>query len=161
MWIAMTDSFLSVVAPPATLDPTGELLLVRARAKGDIARVFPGTEEHHLPGRDYAWRALIPRRDVGMAIAARLVATDYGNFKNAVPENDRHDAYAQMWSAMFAFQRRRGAPEARRERSLFDGRGRWIGDAADRDPMGAFPPYADEKPRPKRRRRVAKGKGAA
>ena len=40
MWIALNDSFLSIVATPE--DP--DTLVVRARFKGDIEAVFPGAD---------------------------------------------------------------------------------------------------------------------
>ncbi len=158
MWLCMTDAFLSVVQPSSTEDPTGEMLLVRARLRGDIRRVFPGATERHVPGRDYAFRALIPRQQVALAVAKRVAGIDYGNVKGATQERDRHDAYAECWGAMFRLQGRRH-PELR-ERSLFS---RYRQDPFD--PRGVFDDaeVGLRSARPKRRRRKAHstGKGNA
>ncbi|TSE36891.1 hypothetical protein Tfont_01603 [Tepidimonas fonticaldi] len=101
MWICLNDAFLSIVAKDCPPDH----LLVRARRKGDIERVLPGvtvTESRHT---DYRWRAAVPRQRVVDAIAQRLLAIDYGNFKNSVTDRALHDAYARVWGAMYTLQR--------------------------------------------------------
>jgi len=103
MWIFLTDSFLSIVDKG---DSTGETLLVRARKQGDIERVFPQAQVIEGAGTDYRYRARIPRDQVADAIAEAVRNIDYGNFKNHVSENDRHDAYFDVWSAMNKFQER-------------------------------------------------------
>lgn len=103
-WICFTDSFLSIVADPVRKDT----LAVRARARGDIERVFPKAKVVCLPNRDYAFRAHLPRKVVADAIAKRVLDTPETNFKGGTPENDRHDAYVRCWQAMADFQERRG-----------------------------------------------------
>lgn len=104
MWIMMNNSFLSIVSPT----PDSPTLDVRARARGDIQRVFPGAKVVSIAGRDYAFRAHLPREVVAAAIADRLLNTDYANFKDSVAENDRHDAYFSVWGVMAQFQEDRG-----------------------------------------------------
>lgn len=104
MWIFLTDSFLSIVDKG---DQTGSTLLVRARRQGDIERVFPQAQVIEGAGTDYRYRARIPRSQVADAIAEAVRKIEYGNFKNEVAENDRHDAYFDVWSAMNKFQERR------------------------------------------------------
>ncbi|CAB3657837.1 hypothetical protein LMG27174_01510 [Paraburkholderia rhynchosiae] len=62
MWICLSDSFLFRVAS----DQDRTALMVGARRRGDIEAVFgdkyPITT---LPGRDYQFRAFIPRPVVG------------------------------------------------------------------------------------------------
>lgn len=101
MWIFLNDAFLSIVAPPKEEG----MLLVRARARGDIERVFPHADVIQLPNRDYDYRALVPRIQVAQAMARQVMGIDYGNFKNSVAEDCRHDAYASVWGVMFNFQR--------------------------------------------------------
>lgn len=103
-WIAFTDSFLSIVADPVRKDT----LIVRARASGDIERVFPDAKVQTIAGRDYAFRAYLPRNIVAGLIAARIIDTPETNFKGATVEKDRHDAYYRFWEAMARFQEDRG-----------------------------------------------------
>lgn len=120
MWIALPNSFLSIVAPDTAL--TGPRLLVRARAAGDLERIFPTAKVTHTPDADYAYRTTLPRTDVAQALAAAVAAIDYPNFKDAVPEPDRHDAYEAAWFVMRAFQQNRTRarspkfPQSRRPR---------------------------------------------
>jgi len=109
-WIFLNDAFLSIVRDPRAKNP--HTLLVRARAKGDIERAFPRAKVVSTPNRDYAYRAYIQEAQVAAAIAFRITGIDYGNFKSSVVEDDRHDAYMRVWSAMYGFQTDR----VRRER---------------------------------------------
>jgi hypothetical protein len=103
-WIMLTDSFLSIVADPVRKDT----LAVRARARGDIERVFPKAKVVCLPNRDYAFRAHLPRKVVADAIAKRVLDTPEMNFKGSTLQHDRHDAYVRCWQAMADFQESRG-----------------------------------------------------
>lgn len=103
MWIFMNDAMLSIVTDPRNPDQ----LTVRARAKGDIERVFDRARVFKTPLRDYAYRAYIPRRVVAAVLSKRIHDIDAANFKSSVRENDRHDAYADCWSAMMRFQTKR------------------------------------------------------
>lgn len=101
MWICLSDSFLSCVA--SDRDPT--VLMVRARRRGDIEAVFGDAYPVlTLDGRDYQFRAFIPRSVVGEVIAKALMDIDYGNFKNSVKDSYLHDAYAEVWSVMAELQ---------------------------------------------------------
>jgi hypothetical protein len=78
---------------------------VRARRKGDIEAVFGKQYEVFvLPGRDYGFRALIPREVVGAAIAESISKIDYGNFKDSVADAALHDAYMHVWTIMAQLQ---------------------------------------------------------
>lgn len=104
MWIFLSNSFLSIVDKG---DDSGRTLLVRARRKGDIEAVFPDAEVVEGGGTDYGWRARIDRQRVAEAIAAQIENIHYGNFKSSVSDHERHDAYMDVWSAMFKFQQGR------------------------------------------------------
>lgn len=106
MWVHFPNAFLSIVAPTGTGGP-GNSLLVRARAQGDIEAIFPKARVRHTPDRDYAYRAMVPRIVVATALTAHINGLGYTNFKAAVPERDRHDAYLECWGAMNDFQRQR------------------------------------------------------
>lgn len=133
MWVILNDAMLSIVASDCP-----DLLMVRARVKGDIERVFPKARVSYTPERDYAYRALVPRDVVGAALSARAIGIDYGNFKDSVHEPRRKSIYSRVWETLLDLQggiglyarrrRRRGPttltdlfdrPAARRPRSAF------------------------------------------
>jgi hypothetical protein len=103
MWIFTSDSFLSIVDKG---DPSGATLLVRARRKGDIERVFPDAQVTEGDGTDYKFRARIDREAVAQAMAEAIRKVDYGNFKSSIKDRERHDALIRVWSAMYDFQER-------------------------------------------------------
>ena len=96
MWIALNDSFISIVAHRERADK----LLVRARLPGDIEAVFPDAQVFSVPGADYKYRAVVDRAEVGNAIADRIDDIEYDDFKSSVPDQKRHDAYLKIWSVM-------------------------------------------------------------
>lgn len=109
MWVFLNDAFYSIVDYSNGAGPN---LIVRARFKGDINRSFPELEEVHIPGRDYAWRAEIPREQVAKAMHDATMDISYRNFKDSVPEDWRHDAYADVWHVMCREQFRRERADA-------------------------------------------------
>ena len=112
MWVMLTDSFLSVVED--TNHPGN--LLVRARAEGDIEKVFPGAVVFTTPSGDYGWRTSLDRMTVKEAMVNEVGRIDYSNFKNATPEDDRHNAYLKCWVAMVEFQAGRQVRTKRKKR---------------------------------------------
>jgi hypothetical protein len=100
MWLFLSDAFLSVVAHR---DDPG-MLLVRARANGDIQRVFPLAQVTETPDADYRYRATLPRQEVALALAAQVEGIGYDNFKGSIHERDRHDACMDVWATMHRFQ---------------------------------------------------------
>lgn len=108
MWIFMNDAMLSIVQLDArvTNQRRKKNLMVRARLKGDIERVFPHATVSRTLDRDYAYRAIVPRETVAEAICEQVMGIDYGNFKDSVGKQDhlRHHAYLQVWTAMYQAQ---------------------------------------------------------
>lgn len=100
MWIVLNNAYLSIVKPRGA----GEALLVRARIKGDIERVFPKAEVQETTQRDYRFRAMIAPARVAQALADAVMGIDYPNFKGSVHETLRHDAYMRIWSTMYGVQ---------------------------------------------------------
>ena len=96
MWIFLSEAFLSIVQHDADSDN----LLVRARLKGDIERVFSGYKVSKTPNADYLFRATVPRSVVISALTKAVAQIDYPNFKNSVSHDERHDAYLGVWSVM-------------------------------------------------------------
>ena len=100
MWIFMKEAFLSIVSKDCQPDE----LLVRARRKGDIERVFPDAAVERTPGNDYLYRARIKREDMQKALAVEVALIDYPNFKGSVRDNRLHSAYGRVWHAMADLQ---------------------------------------------------------
>ena len=100
MWIFLNDAFLSIVSDRAD----SSQLLVRARCRGDIERVFPAAEIIGNAGTDYRYRAYLPRQQVMDTVSKRIKEIDYDNFKRTVHERDRHTAYFEVWDSMYRFQ---------------------------------------------------------
>lgn len=101
MWIVLNDAYLSIVKPR---EEKGDNLLVRARIKGDIERVFPDAVVTKLPNRDYDFRATVPAVEVARALVDRVFNLDYPNFKGSVAEHERHEAYYGIWRVMWNLQ---------------------------------------------------------
>jgi hypothetical protein len=102
MWVFLNDAFLSIVAVPKR----PRLLLVRARRQGDIDKVFPGVRVWATRQRDYAFRAMVPAKKVKRALAAEVDRIDYPNFKDSVEDQDRHNAYLDVWTTMWTWGKR-------------------------------------------------------
>jgi hypothetical protein len=101
MWICLNQAFLSIVSNPADK----ATLLVRARRVGDLEHVFGAdTVVTTIPGRDYQFRAFLPREQVGRVIAANVEMISYPNFKSSVKDDSLHDAYMAIWHVMADLQ---------------------------------------------------------
>jgi hypothetical protein len=72
--------------------------------KGDIEAVFPDAKVTEGAGTDYRFRAKVPREVVAKAMFDRVMALDYENFKSSVNNRKRHDAYMDVWDAMYRYQ---------------------------------------------------------
>jgi hypothetical protein len=101
MWIFMNDAFLSVVHK----DGDETTLLVRARRKGELERIFPTADVQETPRNDYRFRALIPRTEVAQVMSRAIESIDYPNFKASVVDHQRHDAYMGVWDVMYRYQK--------------------------------------------------------
>jgi hypothetical protein len=105
MWVFMKNSFLSIVTDTGNPDS----LLVRARKRGDIEAVFPEAVVLALKNHDYRFRAYLSRARVQAVLSEQVGAIDYKNFKDevqAVSGSNRHDAYLNVWSCMWDWQRK-------------------------------------------------------
>ena len=102
MWVAFNNAFLSIVQ---NRNNSSELL-VRARVKGDIERVFPEAGTFEDLTADYKYRALITRDEVAKAMASQVSEINYDNFKNSISKNEyqRHDAYLKVWGNLRTLQ---------------------------------------------------------
>ena len=103
MWLFTKDAFLSIVADKD--NPDAGDLLVRARRRDHIPNVFPDASVFSEAGSDYAYRAWVPREEVKQALEKQIDELSYTNFKNAIDDNDYHNAAINVWFAMYQFQR--------------------------------------------------------
>lgn len=109
MWIMLNDAFLSLVQKDCRRDE----LLVRARRKGDIEKIFEHASVTYTPNADYHWRAVVKRSEVADALIGEVNRITYPNFKDSVTDGLLHSAYLRVWTAMNQLQQReRGAPMA-------------------------------------------------
>ena len=100
MWLMLQSGMYSIVAIP----DKPELLKVRARRPGDIETLFPHATIHRTPGRDYLFRAEIPRREVAEVLAQQVLSITASNFKASVTDPALHRAYADVWTRMARLQ---------------------------------------------------------
>lgn len=95
MWVCLNNAFFSIVD-----DGCGpEEILVRARRKGDIEKIFPegAGQVKRTQGRDYLYRAYLNRDYVADVIAECVLSIGYSNFKGSVRDNDLSRAYGRFW----------------------------------------------------------------
>lgn len=107
MWLFLNNAFLSIVAHRTKPDT----LLVRARVRGDIERVFPRAKVSRTPDADYLFRAEVGRLEVTAALSAAAGGIAYPNFKGSVTDRDRLATYHDVWDVMYAWQHRRAGAE--------------------------------------------------
>lgn len=100
MWVMLNDAFFSIVSKDCARDE----LLVRARRKGDIEKVFPDAKVIRVTHADYLFRAVIRRDAIKDALAGEIGRITYDNFKSSVTDKPLHDAYLRVWSAMADIQ---------------------------------------------------------
>ena len=100
MWLCLNDCFLSLVSKDCARDE----VMVRARRKGDIEKIFPSAKVTRFTKSDYLYRAPVKRADVKTALAGEVDRITYDNFKSSVTDMPLHNAYLRCWTAMAALQ---------------------------------------------------------
>ena len=107
MWIFATKGFVSIV------DGGPDLLVARARFKGDLEKLFPAADGavQCTPRRDYRYRVTMSREYAATVVANLLRDIDYPNFKDACPR-DRHPPYLRVWAVMDEAQERAAVTQA-------------------------------------------------
>ena len=101
MWIFTTKGFISVVAS----DQEPGIFLARARNKKHLENLFPFCEIVSLPNRDYKYRVFITQEQFTALMAELATSIDYSNFKNAISDEEYHEACAGVWSVMYKYQK--------------------------------------------------------
>lgn len=110
MWIMLNDAFFSLVSKDCAKDE----VLVRARIKGDLEKVFNNSDliaagfktvtVTRYTKSDYLYRAVVKRDHMKAVMAAELDRVVYSNFKASTRDNKLHDAYNGVWSIMSRLQ---------------------------------------------------------
>lgn len=96
MWLMLNTAFVSIVKKDCAADE----LMIRARRKGDIERIFPDAKVTRYTKSDYLYRAPVKTSVVIEAMKREVEAIDYSNFKDSVDDKDLHDAYLDVWHVM-------------------------------------------------------------
>jgi hypothetical protein len=97
MWVYTTKGFYSIVKD----ETHSGNLLVRSRFHGDIEKLIPDAKVIVTLARDYLYRASVPKATVAAALIQNVLDIDYPNFKDAVLDDDRHEAYGEVWATMY------------------------------------------------------------
>lgn len=105
MWVMLNDAMFSIVEDRN--DSTQ--LVVRARREGDIEKVFKVPQEDVFENdtSDYRFRIWVDRDRVEEVISDEVRRIDYTNFKDSVGDDELHDAYVKVWTAMFNMQEKK------------------------------------------------------
>ncbi len=113
MWLYCTAGFFSVVQKPVTPGAPAGLLVVRARANGDLERLraeyLPELGEIiATPHGDYKYRAACTHEALARAMAKIAQEIDYPNFKSEVSAAQgysRAHVYLDVWRATLGLER--------------------------------------------------------
>lgn len=114
MWIFTPTAFVSIVAHRSKPG----ILLVRARLKGDLERMFPGCKVTETRNADYRFRTELSRGRVIDQVAEQLETMRYDNVKGAIPtgtgqvHRDRAHAMHDVWGVMHKAQTDQLRPRA-------------------------------------------------
>lgn len=100
MWLCFNDGFISVVQNRENDDE----LLVRARRREILKRLFPNKKAFTDKHADYRYRLFVTRDEFKAVVAARVEEINYDNFKNSVENEELHDLYARFWGLHARYQ---------------------------------------------------------
>lgn len=101
MWVFLNNAFVSIVEDRN--EP--HWLLVRARRREDITRVFPGAQVKETENADYLFRAWLPRPEVSRGLSHAVSGIDYSNFKGSIRERDLSGVCHRVWWDVLPLQR--------------------------------------------------------
>ena len=80
-------------------------MLVRARVKGDIEKIFPDAYVFEDNCADYKYRSFISKAKVAAKMMFKMTDINYDNFKNSVIEIERKNAYNNVWIELRKLQK--------------------------------------------------------
>jgi hypothetical protein len=106
VWIFAKAGFLSIVQHRDQPD----MLMVRARVKGDIEHFFPSAKVIRMEDADYLYRTILPRNTVAAVIAKTVDAINYcgahGTSFKSIVDKRRAPFYLNVWDTMAEMQDR-------------------------------------------------------
>ncbi len=117
MWVCLNDAFVSAVQDHD--DPSR--LVVRARRKEHLERLFPGRVIVMTPDRDYAARVFVSRDEFASVMADRIEKIDYDNFKSSVDDRQLRDLYKKFWGQHWSYQNEARETDRSRDSAWGDG----------------------------------------
>ena len=100
MWVCFNNAFVSAVED--RYDMNG--LVIRARRKEHLERLFPNKEVIVGGSTDYNYRVYCPKSEFAALVAKSIENIEYDNFKSSVKERDLHDLYLDFWFLHRKFQ---------------------------------------------------------
>ena len=100
MWLMLSDCFFSIVSKDCARDE----VLVRARRKGDIEKLFPAAKVRRDDRADYLYRAAVKKNEVADALMVEVHRVTYPNFKDSVKDPALHRAYSRVWADMLSVE---------------------------------------------------------
>ena len=100
MWFCFNDGFVSVVEDTRGISE----LVVRARRKEILEKIFPEKEIVELTVSDYKYRAYCTKDEWSKIVVDRIQNIDYSNFKNSVKDNELHQMYNNFWFIHYNYQ---------------------------------------------------------
>jgi hypothetical protein len=122
MYVFLPDAFISVEEHPEE----SRLVCVRARIRGDIDRLFPEADIAETIDRDYRFAASLPKERVAQVVSLRVAKMNYSNFFDSIQDEDRRQAYIQVWGAMYEEQNRLYGPPSEDVDAEEDDRPRYV-----------------------------------
>lgn len=103
MWIASTDGFISIVQHRELPD----MLMVRARVRKDLLSLFKEEQIIETLDADYRFRVLVPKKEMAVLVAQKILDLDYPNFKSKVAripsQKDKLTVYHEIWGVMWEY----------------------------------------------------------
>lgn len=111
MWLCTNFGFFSATRRTDFIDShDNRVMQIRARCKEHLEQLRDRylLDElgpiFSLAKRDYKWRAYCTQEAWARAVYAAAMDIDYKNFKNSVPDPALHEAYENVWSALYELQ---------------------------------------------------------
>jgi hypothetical protein len=103
MWIFTNKGFFSI--DQDKIDPAS--LIVRSRFPRHISQLFPDAKVQETPGKDYRYRATMPRAEVVKTMVNEMNKLDYyPNFKESIEDGRYQDACVDVWATLHHHQKR-------------------------------------------------------
>jgi hypothetical protein len=100
MWMFTQSGFFSIVAHRD--DP--DILIVKARVKGDIEAYWPQAKVFETPEADYLYRAYMSKDVVAERVGKIVANVDYDSYKGHITDKRRGSWYLAVWNAMAHMQ---------------------------------------------------------